>query len=77
MTAAIPAGRMLPERCFELRESAAILDWINMMTYDMNGAGESGITNFNAAFRPSSSDPRSVDVRTDWSVVGSVAAFED
>ena len=46
------------------------------MTYDMDGAGESGITSFNAAFQPSSSDPRSVDVRTDWSVVGSVAAFE-
>jgi chitinase len=77
LTAAIPAGRVLPEQCFDLRASSAILDWVNVMTYDMNGAGESGLTNFNAAFRPSSSDPRADDVRRDWSVVGSVEAFED
>jgi chitinase len=77
LTAAIPAGRVLPEQCFDLRASSAILDWVNVMTYDMNGAGESGLTNFNAAFRPSSSDPRADDIRRDWSVVGSVEAFED
>jgi chitinase len=77
LTAAIPAGRELPAKCFDLRESAKILDWINVMTYDMNGAGESGITNFNAPFRPSSSDPRPEAIRHDWSVVGSVEAFED
>lgn len=77
LTAAIPASRVLPVRSFELREAAAILDWINIMTYDMNGSGESGITNFNAPFRPSSTDPRSEETRHDWSVVGSVEAFED
>jgi chitinase len=75
LTAAIPAGRFLPVTCFELRESAQILDWINVMTYDMNGAQRSGLTNFNAPFRPSSSDPREPSLRQEASVTGSVEAF--
>jgi chitinase len=77
LTAAIPAGRELPTGCFELRESAAILDWINVMTYDMNGSERSGITNFNAPFRESSGDPRPIEMKRDWSVEGTVEVFEE
>ncbi len=76
LTAAIPAGRFLPVTCFELRESAQILDWINVMTYDMTGSERSGLTNFNAPFRPSSSDPRDPAMRSEWSVTGTVEVFE-
>ena len=38
LTTAIPAGRKLPVTCFELREIAEILDWINVMTYDLTGS---------------------------------------
>jgi chitinase len=75
LTAAIPAGRGLPTACFELRESAAILDWINVMTYDMTGSEQSGITNFNAPFRESSGDPRPTETKRDWSVEGTVEVF--
>ncbi|MGH2617336.1 MAG: glycoside hydrolase family 18 protein [Thermomicrobiales bacterium] len=77
LTAAMPAGRELPTGCFEPREAAHILDWINVMTYDMNGSKRSGITNFNAPFRPSSSDPRPEETRRDWSVEGTVRVFEE
>ena len=77
LTAAIPAGRDLPATCFELREAAQILDWINVMTYDMNGSERSGITNFNAAFRESPSDPRPPETERDWNVEGTVQAFHD
>jgi chitinase len=77
LTAAIPAGRELPTGCFELREAAQILDWINVMTYDMNGSERSGITNFNAPFRESAGDPRDATTKRDWSVAGTVAVFEE
>ena len=38
LTAAIPAGREIPVTSFELREAGEILDWINVMTYDMTGS---------------------------------------
>ena len=77
LTAAIPAGRDLPTGCFELRECAAILDWINVMTYDMNGSERSGITNFNAPFHESAADPRDTRVKRDWSVEGTVEVFTE
>jgi chitinase len=77
LTAAIPGGKKLPTTCFELKEIAEILDWINVMTYDLNGSGESGITNFNAAFRPSSTDPSPEHTRTYHNVVRSLNVFEE
>jgi chitinase len=77
LTAAIPAGRYLPTTCFDLREIAAILDWINVMTYDINGSGQSGVTNFNAAFGPSERDPSPPDLRQHNNVVGTIGVFED
>jgi chitinase len=76
LTAAIPAGKTLPIKTFDLAASAAVLDWINVMTYDINGSGESGITNFNAAFAPSDSDPTPSDERLYRNVVGTIGAFE-
>jgi chitinase len=77
LTAAMPAGRELPADCFELRESAAILDWINVMTYDMDGSERTGVTNFNAPFRPTREDPRPPAAREASSVMGTVRAFEE
>jgi chitinase len=75
LTAAIPAGRELPIKTFELRESAAVLDWINVMTYDISGSGRSGLTNFNAAFAASTDDPSPSDEQKYQNVVGTVSAF--
>lgn len=75
LTAAIPAGRALPLSTFELRELGQILDFVNVMTYDINGSGESGITNFNAALRPTSTDPREDQDARYGNVAGTVETF--
>ncbi|HET7095432.1 MAG TPA: glycoside hydrolase family 18 protein, partial [Thermomicrobiales bacterium] len=77
LTAAMPAGRELPIGSFELRESAAILDWINVMTYDMDGSERSGVINFNAPLRPTREDPRPPAEREAASVEGTVRAYEE
>jgi len=77
LTAALPAGRALPLSTFEVGEIAGILDWINVMTYDISGSAESGITNFNAALAPSSGDPRADEARLYQNVTGTVGAFEE
>jgi chitinase len=77
LTAAMPAGRSRPDGCFELREAAAVLDWINVMTYDMDGSARSGVTNFNAPLRPAREDPRLPAERETASVVGTVQAYEE
>lgn len=77
LTAALPAGKALPSTTFELREIASILDWINVMTYDISGSDESGLTNFNAPLRESSTDPRTSDERHHQNVAGTVAVFEE
>jgi chitinase len=76
LTAALPAGKELPLSTFELREIAAILDWINVMTYDISGSGESGLTNFNAPLHASRTDPRTSNERHSQNVAGTVRAFE-
>jgi chitinase len=75
VTAAMPAGQELPVGCFELRESAAILDWINVMTYDMDGSERSALTNFNAPLRPTREDPRPPAEREAASVEGTVRVY--
>ncbi|MFL5760694.1 MAG: glycoside hydrolase family 18 protein [Thermomicrobiales bacterium] len=77
LTAAIPGGQYLPTTCFELKEIAEILDWINVMTYDLSGSRESKITNFNAAFAPSQSDPSPAHTREYHNVVNSLNVFEE
>src|SRR5215213_3522380 len=75
LTAAIPAGREIPVTSFELREAGEILDWINVMTYDMNGSQRSGVTNFNAPFAESSGDPSDADWKRFSSVIGTIGSF--
>lgn len=75
LTAAIPAGRGLPLSTFELREIGGILDFVNLMTYDINGSGRSGITGFNAALRPAADDPRESEAARYQNVVGTVETF--
>src|SRR5215203_3779070 len=75
LTAALPAGRELPVKTFELRESAAILDWINVMTYDISGSGSSGLANFNAAFAAAPDDPSPGEEKAYRNVVGTISAF--
>ncbi len=77
LTAAMPAGRERPVECFELREAAAILDWMNVMTYDMDGSQRSGFTNFNAPLRPTREDPRPPAERVASSVEGTVRGYEE
>jgi chitinase len=75
LTAAIPAGREIPVTSFELREAGQILDWINVMTYDMTGSQRSGVTNFNAPFAESSGDPSDGDWKRFSSVIGTIGSF--
>jgi chitinase len=60
---------------FELREIGVILDFVNLMTYDINGSGRSGITNFNGALRPTSTDPRDNEDARYQNVAGTVETF--
>jgi chitinase len=77
LTAALPAGEKLPTMCFDLRGAAKNLDWINVMTYDMNRSESNGFTNFNAPFRPATGDPQQLAVRQAWSVEGTVRVYEE
>jgi chitinase len=75
LTAALPAGKSLPMSTFEVPEIAAILDLINVMTYDISGSATSGVTNFNAALRASGTAPETSDEHRYQNVEGTVAAF--
>jgi chitinase len=77
LTAAIPAGRKQPTTSFDLERCAEVLDWINVMTYDISGSGSSCITNFNAALNVSSVDPTPGEERPYRNVVGTIDAFID
>jgi chitinase len=77
LTAAIPAGREIPVTSFELGECGEILDWINVMTYDMTGSQRSGVTNFNAPFAESSGDPSDPSWKSFSSIVGTIGSFLD
>lgn len=77
LTAALPAGKALPTTTFELGEITSILDWINVMTYDISGSEEAGITNFNAPLHASRTDPRTSDEHRYQNVAGTVMAFEE
>jgi chitinase len=77
LTAAIPAGREIPVASFELREAGQILDWVNVMTYDMTGSHRGGVTDFNAPFAESSGDPSVPRWKRFSSVVGTIDFFLD
>lgn len=77
LTAAVPAGKALPTSTFELGEISAILDFVNVMTYDISGSATSGLTGLNAALREASEDPREPEQRHFQNVDGTVRAFLD
>jgi chitinase len=80
VTAALPAGRLQtdgpydPAESFELGRLARILDFINLMTYDM-GTGFSSVSTFNAPLRQVSGDPLGRPMRRWNNVTGAVAYY--
>jgi len=81
VTAALPTGRLQtdgpydPAKSFELRELAQIMDFINVMTYDM-GTGFSPVATFNAPLREVSSDPMPRADRRWNNVVGAIDYYQ-
>jgi len=51
LTAAVGVGKSTVDAGYEINQICPILDWVNMMTYDLNGAWES-FTGFNAPLYP-------------------------
>jgi chitinase len=76
LTIAAPAGPGTYAN-LEIAELGAVLDWINLMTYDFHGAW-SPITNFNAPLYRSSTDPTAdPDIRDAFNVDAAVTAYLD
>ncbi len=74
LTIAAPAGPSVYAN-LEIAELAAVLDGINLMTYDFHGAW-SPLTNFNAPLYASSTDPSADPVtKTDYNVHSAVQAY--
>lgn len=77
LTAALPGGRMEsagpydPAQSYELAEVAKILDFINLMSYDM-GTTFSPVAAFNAPLREVPGDPLAPELRRWNSVEGAV-----
>lgn len=77
LTAALPGGRMEsagpydPAQSYELATVAKLLDFINLMSYDM-GTTFSPVASFNAPLREVSADPLAPELRRWNSVEGAV-----
>lgn len=82
VTAALPVGRMQsdgaydPAKSFELAELAEVLDFINLMTYDM-GTAFSKVATFNAPLREDPADPLESGLRRWNNVEGAVKYYRD
>lgn len=80
LTAALPAARLEsagpydPARSFELAPLARVLDFINLMTYDM-GTVFSPVTEFNAPLREDKDDPLQPALRRWNNVEGAVEDY--
>ncbi|MFC0541135.1 glycoside hydrolase family 18 protein [Kutzneria chonburiensis] len=86
VTAALPAGRLQtgkgkygdpydPAASFELGQIAQVLDWINLMTYDM-GTGFSPVSTFNAPMGQVPADPLGQPMKRWNNVTGAVRYYE-
>jgi chitinase len=81
LTIATPAGRWqyggayAPEDSYDLRAVAGIVDWLNVMTYDMNNIF-SPVSSFNAPMYPDSHDPTPAVARRWDNVTGAVRYYE-
>ncbi|MFC5100740.1 glycoside hydrolase family 18 protein [Kibdelosporangium philippinense] len=79
VTGALPTGRLQtdgpydPAASFELSELAKVMDFINVMTYDM-GTGFSSVSTFNAPMREVSDDPLAQPMRR-WNNVTSAVEY--
>jgi chitinase len=77
LTAALPAGRLQstgpydPASSYELAELADVLDFINLMTYDM-GTSFSAVSSFNAPLNEVAEDPLAQPMRRWNNAVGAV-----
>ncbi|UTA52761.1 glycoside hydrolase family 18 protein [Lysobacter soli] len=77
LTAALPAGRMQsagpydPAKSYDLKALGEILDFINLMTYDM-GTAFSTVSTFNAPLREVPQDPLPPELRRANNVEGAV-----
>ena len=82
LTAALPAGRLQsegpfdPTRSFELDKLAHVLDFINLMTYDM-GTSFSPVSTFNAPLHEVGNDPMDPQLRRWNSVAGAIDYYRD
>ncbi|GAA5072056.1 glycoside hydrolase family 18 protein [Lysobacter panacisoli] len=82
LTAALPVGRMQsagpydPVLSFELEELGRVLDFINLMTYDM-GTAFSTVSTFNAPLREVANDPLPPELRRWNNVEGAVAYYRE
>lgn len=82
LTAALPAGRLQsagpfdPAGSFELDKLADVLDFINLMTYDM-GTTFSPVSTFNAPMREVEDDPMNPRLRRWNNVAGAVDYYRD
>ncbi|MBP2474930.1 GH18 family chitinase [Crossiella equi] len=80
LMAATPVGRFQDDgpydvaQSFELGEIAKILDFINVMTYDM-GTGYSPISMFNAPMRAAAEDPTAQPMKGGNNVVGGIEHY--
>ena len=86
LTGALPAGRLQtgkgkygdpydPAASFDLAAIGKVVDWINLMTYDM-GTGFSPVSTFNAPMRPVPADPLGQPMKRWNNVTGAVQYYE-
>ncbi|MCW2919849.1 MAG: chiA1 [Actinomycetia bacterium] len=82
LTAALPAGRLQtdgpydPAVSFDLRALGRVLDFINLMTYDM-GTGFSAVSTFNAPMREVADDPLGQPMRRWNNVTNAVQYYQN
>lgn len=82
LTAATPAGRFQtggaydPAQSYDLAAIATCVDWLNLMTYDLN-TGFSPVSNFNTPMRVVPGDPTPAAQRIWNNVTGAVQYYEN
>jgi len=80
LTAALPAGRMQsagpydPAKSYDLKAMGEVLDFVNLMTYDM-GTAFSTVSTFNAPLREVANDPLPPELRRANNVEGAVEFY--
>jgi chitinase len=79
LTAALPAGRLQsagpydPAKSYQLAKVGHVLDWINLMTYDLED-GYSTISDFDSPMRPVPADPTPEIIKR-WNTVSTAVDY--